>query len=154
MKRRVGACIAITLAAVACGGSTTSITSSTITDVSDVHVFAASVEAAPAAGGLAQVVADLHNASDAKDALVSVSCSCGGTAALFEPGAAKPATSIPLPSQKVVLFGPRGARIELSGLAQPLTVGSTVNLTFSFQTTSPATATAAVQAPGSPSPAT
>ena len=153
MRRRVGACIALTLAAAACGGSTTSSTSSTITDVSDVHVFGASVEAAPAAGGVAQVVADLHNASDAKDALVSVTCSCGGTATLFASGAAKPATSILLPSQKVVLFGPRGARIELSGLAQPLMVGSTVNLTFSFKTTTPATATAAVQAPVSASPA-
>jgi copper(I)-binding protein len=152
MKRRVGACIALTVAA-ACGGSATSSTSPAIADASDVHVFAASVEAAPAAGGVAQVVADLHNASDAKDALVSVSCSCGGTATLFEPSAAKPATSIPLPSQKVVMFGPRGARIELSGLAQPLMAGSTVNLTFSFQTTTPAVATAVVQAPGSPSPA-
>lgn len=154
MKRRVGVCVALTLAAAACGGSTTSATSSAITDVSDVHIFAASVEAAPASGGAAQVVADLHNASNTKDALISVSCSCGGTAMLFQPGATTPATSIALPPQKVVLFGPRGARIELSALAQPLAVGSTVNLTFSFQTATPATATATVQAPGSASPAT
>jgi copper(I)-binding protein len=153
MNRRMVALVAIALAAAACNGSTTSTTSPAITD-SEVHIFAASVEAAPPSGGVAQVVADLHNASDAKDALVSVSCSCGGTATLFEPGATKPATSIALPSQKVVLFGPRGARIELSGLAQPLAVGSTVTLTFSFQTTTPASATAAVQPPGSPSPTT
>ncbi|HEV8089422.1 MAG TPA: copper chaperone PCu(A)C [Actinomycetota bacterium] len=154
MKRRLGAVIALALTAVACGGSATSDTSSAIADVSDVHIFAASVEAPSGVSGIAQVVADLHNASDAKDALVSVSCSCGGTATLFEPGATKPATSIAMPSQKVVLFGPRGARIELSHLPQPLTVGSTVNLTFSFQTASPASATAAVQQPGSLSPAT
>jgi len=154
MRRRVGACIALALAASACSGSTTSSTAPAIVDQSNVHIFAASVEAAPASGGAAQVVADLHNASDAKDALVSVSCSCGGTATLFEPGAAKPASSIALPSQKVVLFGPRGARIELSGLGQPLTVGSTVTLTFSFETTTPASATAVVNAPGSPSAAT
>jgi copper(I)-binding protein len=154
MNRRFVAFIALALAlvAAACGGSMTS-TTPPVTDVSDVHIFAASVEAAPPSGGVVQVVADLHNASDAKDALVSVSCSCGGTATLFEPGATKPATSIALPSQKVVLFGPRGARIELSGLAQPLAVGSTVGLTFSFQTAAPASATAAVQPPGSPSPA-
>jgi len=154
MKLRLGAVIALALTAAACGGSTTSSTSSAIAGDSDVHIFAASVEAASGDSGIAQVVADLHNASDAKDALVSVSCSCGGTATLFEPGATKPATSITLPSQKVVLFGPRGARIELSQLPQPLTVGSTVNLTFSFQTATPASATAAVQQPGSPSPAT
>ena len=148
MKLRLSAVIALALTAAACGGSTTSSTSSAIADVSDVHIFAASVEAASGGSGIAQVVADLHNASDAKDALVSVSCSCGGTATLFEPDATKPATSIALPSQKVVLFGPRGARIELSGLAQPLTVGSTVNLTFSFETTTPASATAAVKAAG------
>ena len=150
MRLRLGAAIALTLTAAACGGSTRS-TSSAIADVSDVHIFAVSVEAP--SGGVAQVVADLHNASDAKDALVSVSCSCGGTAALFEPGATKPAGSIALPPQKVVLFGPRGARIELSQLPQPLTVGATVNLTFSFQTATPASATAAVQEPGTPSPA-
>jgi copper(I)-binding protein len=154
MNRWVVAIVALALGAAACSGSSTSATSSAIADVSDVHIFAANVEAAPPAGGVAQVVADLHNASNAKDALVSVSCSCGGTATLFEPGATKPATSIVLPSQKVVLFGPRGARIELSGLAQPLTVGSTVTLTFSFLTTTPASATAAVEPPGSPSPAT
>ena len=145
MMARVGACIAFALAAAACGGSTTSTTTSAVADTSDVHVFAASVETAPANGDAAQVVADLHNASDTADALVSVSCSCGGTAMLFEPGATKPATSIALPPQKLVLFGPRGARIELSGLAQPLTLGSTVNLTFSFETTTPASATAAVK---------
>lgn len=148
MKLRLSAVIALALTAAACGGSTTSSTSSAIADVSDVHIFAASVEAASGGSGIAQVVADLHNASDTKDALVSVSCSCGGTATLFGPDATKPATSIALPSQKVVLFGPRGARIELSGLAQPLTVGSTVNLTFSFETTTPASATAAVKAAG------
>ena len=151
MKLWLGAAIALTLTAAACGGSTSS-TSSAIADMSDVHIFAASVEAR--SSGVAQVVADLHNASDAKDALVSVSCSCGGTAALFEPSATKAAASIALPPQKVVLFGPRGARIELSQLPQPLAVGATVNLTFSFQTATPASATATVQGPGSPSPAT
>ena len=152
MKLWLGAALVLTLTAAACGGSTRS-TSSAIADVSDVHIFAASVEA-PSGGGDAQVVADLHNASDAKDALVSVSCSCGGTAMLFEPGATEPSASIALPSQKVVLFGPRGARIELSQLPQPLAVGATVSLTFSFQTATAASATAAVQAPGSPSPTT
>ncbi|MFL5790642.1 MAG: copper chaperone PCu(A)C [Actinomycetota bacterium] len=152
--RRLVVFVALGLAAAACGGSTTSSTASAIGDVSDVHIFAASVDAASGSGDVAQVVADLHNASDAKDALVSVSCSCGGTATLFEPGAGSPATSIALPPQKVVLFGPRGARIELSDLAQPLAVGSTVTLTFSFETATPTSATAAVQAPGRPSPAT
>jgi copper(I)-binding protein len=154
MRRCILAVSLATVAAACGGGSTTSSAAPVSTDASDVHVFAASVETAPASGGAAQVVADLHNASDVKDALVSVSCSCGGTATLFEPGSTKPATSIPLPSQKVVLFGPRGVRIELSDLAQPLTVGSTVNLTFAFRTTTPASATAAVQPPGSGSPAT
>jgi copper(I)-binding protein len=158
LRRRVGASSALAFAALvsvgaACGGTTTSNAGSAITDVSDVHIFAASVEA-PASHGVAQVVADLHNASDAKDELVGVSCSCGGTATLFEPGASKPTTAIPLPSQKVVLFGPRGARIQLSDLPSPLTVGSTVQLTFSFATATPTSATAAVQPPGSPSPAT
>jgi len=152
MKRRVGAIIALALTAAACGGSTSS-TSSAIADSSDVHIFAATVEAPSDGGGVAQVVADLHNASDTKDALVSVSCSCGGTATLFEPGGSKPATSITLPPQKVVLFGPRGARIELSQLPQALTLGSTVTLTFSFESATPASAVAAVQQPGSPSPA-
>lgn len=150
--RRLVVFVALGLAAAACGGSTTSSTASAIGDVSDVHIFAASVDAASGSGDVAQVVADLHNASDARDALVSVACSCGGTATLFEPGATKPATSIALPSQKVVLFGPRGTRIELSGVAQPLAAGSTVTLTFSFQTATPATATAAVKPPGSASP--
>ena len=100
------------------------------------------------------MVADLHNAGGSKDALVSVTCDCGGTATLFEPGATKPATSIALPSEKVVLFGPRGARIELSDLPQQLAVGSTVTLTFSFATATPASATAAVERPASPSSAT
>jgi copper(I)-binding protein len=157
-SRRGDASSALALAALvligaACGGSTTSTSGSAITDVSDVHIFAASVEA-PASDGIAQVVADLHNASDTKDELVAVSCSCGGTATLFEPGASKPTTAIALPSQKVVLFGPRGARIQLSDLPSPLTVGSTVQLTFSFATATPTSATAAVQPPGSPSPAT
>jgi len=152
--KRLAALTVLALAAAACGGSTSGTSSpAAITDTSDVHIFAASVEA-PAADGIAQVVADLHNAGDAKDALVSVSCSCGGTATLFEPGATKAATSIALPSQKVVLFGPRGARIELSDLLQPLAAGSTVTLTFSFATTTPASATAAVERPVSPSPAT
>jgi copper(I)-binding protein len=154
MRRRFFACTVLALVAAGCGGGSTTSAASAITDESDVHIFAASIEAAPSKGGVAQVVADLHNASDAKDALVSVACSCGGTATLFEPGATEPATSIPLPSQKVVLFGPRGARIELSGLAQPLTVGSTATLTFSFETTTPASATAAVQPPVSGPPAT
>jgi len=158
MRRRGDASSALALAALvligaACGGSTTSTSGSAITDVSDVHIFAASVEA-PSSDGIAQVVADLHNASDTKDELVAVSCSCGGTATLFEPGASKPTTAIALPSQKVVLFGPRGARIQLSDLPSPLTVGSTVQLTFSFATGTPTSATAAVQPPGSPSPAT
>jgi len=158
MRRWIGPSSAVALAVLvvvgaACGGSTTSSSGSAITDVSDVHIFAASVEA-PASHGIAQVVADLHNASDTKDALVAVSCSCGGTATLFDQGASKPATAIPLPSQKVVLFGPRGARIQLSDLPSPLTVGSTVQLTFSFATATQTTATAAVQPPGSPSPAT
>ena len=157
-SRRGDASSALALAALvligaACGGSTTSTSGSAIADVSDVHIFAASVEA-PASDGIAQVVADLHNASDTKDELVAVSCSCGGTATLFEPGASKPTTAIALPSQKVVLFGPRGARIQLSDLPSPLTVGSTVQLTFSFATATPTSATAAVQPPGSPSPAT
>jgi copper(I)-binding protein len=150
--RRAVPFVVLVLSAAACGGPTTSSAAPAISDVSDVHIFAASVVAASASGDAAQVVADLHNASDTKDALVSVSCSCGGTAMLFEPGATQPATSITLPSQKVVLFGPRGARIQLSGLAQPLAVGTTVNLTFSFQTTSPASATAGVQPPAEPSP--
>ena len=155
MSRRLLAVATLAVVAAACGGgSTSTATAPAITDTSDIHIFAASVEAAPADGGVAQVVAELHNASDAKDALVSVSCNCGGTATLFEPGASKPAASIALPSQKVVLFGPRGARIELSGLAQPLSVGSSVTLTFSFQNATPASATAAVQPPGSPSSAT
>ena len=155
MSRRLLAAVTLAVVAAACGsGSTSTATAPAITDVSDIHIFSASVEAAPAGGGIAQIVADLHNASDANDALVSVSCSCGGTATLFEPGASKQATSIALPSQKVVLFGPRGARIELSGLAQPLSAGSTVTLTFSFQTATPASATAAVQPAGSDSPAT
>jgi copper(I)-binding protein len=153
MRRRVLALTMLALAATACGGGSTTNSTSAIADVSDVHVFAATVEA-PSNDGGAQVVADLHNASDTKDALVSVSCSCGGTATLFEPGATKPATSIAIPAQKVVPFGPKGARIELSGLEQPLAVGSTVNLTFSFQTTTPTSATAAVEPPGSASPAT
>ena len=158
MRRWIGPSSAVALAVLvmvgaACGGPTTSSSGSAITDVSDVHIFAASVEA-PASHGIAQVVADLHNASDTKDALVAVSCSCGGTATLFDQGASKPATAIPLPSQKVVLFGPRGARIQLSDLPSPLTVGSTVQLTFSFATATQTTATAAVQPPGSPSPAT
>jgi copper(I)-binding protein len=158
MRLRLGASSAVALATLAvigaaCGGTTTSNAGSAITDVSDVHIFAASVEA-PASHGIAQVVADLHNASDAKDELVGVSCSCGGSATLFEPGASKPTMAIPLPSQKVVLFGPRGARIQLSDLPSPLTVGSTVQLTFSFATATPTSATAAVQPPGSPSPAT
>jgi copper(I)-binding protein len=148
------ALIVLALAAAACGGSSgTTSPAAGITDSSDVHIFAASVEA-PAANGIAQVVADLHNAGDTKDALVWVSCDCGGTATLFEPGATKPATSIALPSEKVVLFGPRGARIELSDLPQQLAVGSTVTLTFSFATTTPASATAAVERAASPSPAT
>jgi copper(I)-binding protein len=153
MRRPAVAFIVLALTAGACSATTTSSSGSAITDVSEVHIFAASVEA-PASGGIAQVVADLHNASDSKDELVAASCSCGGTATLFEPGATKPTTSIALPSQKVVLFGPRGARIELSDLAQPLTVGSTVTLTFSFATAAPAMATAAVRPSGSPSPAT
>jgi copper(I)-binding protein len=158
MRRRAAAGSALAVAVLvligaACGGSTSSSAGSAITDVSDVHIFAASVEA-PASDGVAQVVADLHNASDTKDELVAVSCSCGGTLTLFEPNASKPTTAISLPPQKVVLFGPRGARIQLSDLPSPLTVGSTVQLTFSFAAATPATATAAVQPPGSPSPAT
>ena len=152
MTPRVGALLVLALVVVACGSTTNSTSPAAITEVSDIHVFSASVQA-PAAGGTAQVVADLHNAADAKDALVSVSCSCGGTAALFEPGATQPSTSIPLPSQKVVLFGPRGVRIELSDTTQPLTVGSTVTLTFSFARATPTSATAEVERPAGPSAA-
>lgn len=154
MSRRLGvAVLVLGLAAAACSETTTSSAPSATTAVSDIHIFAASVEA-PASGGVAQVVADLHNASDAKDELVSVSCSCGGTATLFAPGATKPTNGIPLPSQKVVLFGPRGARIELSDLSPQPAAGSTVQLTFSFAHATPTTATAAVQPAGTPSPTT
>jgi copper(I)-binding protein len=154
MTRRVAvALVLVVVVAAACGGSSSSsFTSPAIADVSDIHVFAASVE--PGSGGVAQVVADLHNAADAKDALVSVSCSCGSTATLYEDGATKPASSIALPSQKVVLFGPKGARIQLTDSAQPLSTLTTVTLTFSFANAQPTTATAAIQAPGSPSPTT
>jgi copper(I)-binding protein len=146
MKPRVGALVVLASIAVACGSTTSSTSPAAITDVSDIHIFAASIEA-PGSDGVAQVVADLHNAADTKDSLVSVSCSCGGTATLYEPGASKPATSIALPSQKVVLFGPRGVRIELTDPSQPLTAGSTVTLTFSFATATPTSAVAAVEPP-------
>jgi len=153
MTSRMVALLVLAIVATACGSTTSSTSPAAIADVSDVHIFAASVEA-PASGGAAQVVADLHNAADTKDSLVAVSCSCGGTATLYEPGATKPATSITLPSQKVVLFGPRGVRIELSDPSQPLTAGSTVTLTFSFATATPASATAAVEGPSKPSSGT
>jgi copper(I)-binding protein len=149
--RRVVVALVIVVGASCGGGSSSPSTPSAIADLSDIHVFAASVE--PGTGGVAQVVADLHNAADAKDALVSVSCSCGGTATLYEDGATKPTSSIALPSQKVVLFGPMGARIQLTDLAQPLSSLTTVDLTFSFTNAAPTSATAAIQAPGSPSPA-
>jgi copper(I)-binding protein len=152
MTRPVAVALVLVFAASCGGGSSSSFTPSSIADISDIHVFAASVE--PGTGGVAQVVADLHNAADAKDALVSVSCSCGGTATLYDEGATKPATSIALPSQKVVLFGPKGARIQLTDLAQPLASLTTVDLTFSFTTAAPTTATAAIQSPESPSAAT
>jgi copper(I)-binding protein len=152
MTRRVAVALVLVVAA-SCGGDSSSpVIPSGIADFSDIHVFAASVE--PGTGGVAQVVADLHNAADTKDALVSVSCSCGGTATLYEEGATKPTTSIALPSQKVALFGPKGARIQLTDLSQPLSSLTTVNLTFSFANAAPTTATAAIQAPGSPSPTT
>src|SRR5262249_19797563 len=94
MTRRLIAAAVLTIVAVACRGSDTPTTSPATADVSDVHTFAASVEAPASNAGVAQVVADLHNAGDAKDELVSVSCSCGGTATLFEPNATKPTTSI------------------------------------------------------------
>jgi len=153
MTLRAGALVVIAIVATACGSTTSTTSPAAITDTSDIHVFSASVEA-PASGGVAQVVADLHNAADTKDGLVSVSCSCGGTVTLYEPGATKPATSIPLPSQKVVLFGPRGVRIELSDPSQPLTAGSTVTLTFSFATATPTSATAAVEGPSKASSGT
>jgi hypothetical protein len=56
----------------------------------------------------------LRIADHAKDALVSVSCSCGGTATLYEEGA-QATTSIALLSQKVALFRPKG-RIQLTDL--------------------------------------
>ena len=148
MTRRVAVALALVFAASCGGGSSSPLAPSPIADDSDIHVFAASVEA----GGVAEVVADLHNAADAKDALVSVSCSCGGTAALYEQGTTKPTSSIALPSQKVVLFGPKGARIQLTDLAQPLSSLTTVDLTFSFANAAPTTATAAIQGAGSPSP--
>jgi copper(I)-binding protein len=152
MTRRVAVALVLVVAASCGGGSSSPFTPSAIADVSDIHVFAASVE--PGTGGVAQVVADLHNAADAKDALVSVSCSCGGTATLYEKGAAKPASSIALPSQKVTLFGPKGARIQLTDLAQPLSSLTTVTLTFSFTTATPTTAIAAIEGSGNTSPAT
>jgi copper(I)-binding protein len=151
MKRRVAVAIVLVFAVSCGGGSSSPYAPSAIADVSDIHVFSASVE--PGTGGVVQVVADLHNAADAKDALVSVSCSCGGTATLYADGATKPTSSIALPSQKVVLFGPKGARIQLTGLAQPLSSLTTVTLTFSFANAAPASATAAIQPPESPSPA-
>jgi copper(I)-binding protein len=150
MTRRVAVALVLMFAASCGGGSSSPLAPSPIADVSDIHVFAASVEAG--AGSVAEVVADLHNAADAKDALVSVSCSCGGTAALYEQGATKPTSSIALPSQKVVLFGPKGARFQLTDLAQPLSSLTTVDLTFSFANAAPTTATAAIQGAGSPSP--
>jgi copper(I)-binding protein len=153
MMRRVVVVLLFVLA-VSCGegSSSPSAPPPSMADVSDIHVFAASVE--PGTGAVAQVVADLHNAADAKDALVSVSCSCGGTAALYEEGTTKPTSSIALPPQKVTLFGPKGARIQLTDLAQPLSSLTTVDLTFSFAHAAPTTATAAIQGPGSPSPTT
>jgi copper(I)-binding protein len=151
MTRRVAVALVLVFAASCGGGSSSPFTPSSIADFSDIHIFSASVE--HGTDGIAQVVADLHNAADAKDALVSVSCSCGGTATLYEAGATKPTSSIALPSQKVVLFGPKGDRIQLTDLAQPLASLTTVELTFSFANAAPTTATAAIQAPGSPSPA-
>jgi copper(I)-binding protein len=152
MTRRAAVALVLVVAVSCGGGSSSPSTPSAIADVSDIHVFAANVEAG--SGGVAQVVADLHNAADAKDALVSVSCSCGGTATLYEEGATEPTTSIALPSQKVVLFGPKGARIQLTDLAQPLSSLTTVELTFSFANAAPTSATAAIEAPGSASPTT
>jgi copper(I)-binding protein len=120
------------LAATACGGSDGSSTSTGGLDEQPpiVHVTGATVT--PAADGTAIVVFGAHNAGAQTDRLLAVVCDCGGTATLLD-AEGEPSDGVPIAPEETVFLGPGSAIVELDGVEGPLTPGSFVGLTVTFE---------------------
>jgi len=137
---RATAIAALLLLTAACGGGTTTTAGRSSTELpSLVHVFSAS--AATAGGGTIVVTMAVHNAASTADRLLSVTCTCSGTAAIVRPSGSGtvPVKAVALPSNEVVLMGPHGPHVVLSGVSPAPPAGSTLTLQLHFAHASPAT---------------
>ena len=88
-------------------------------------------------GSAGQLDTSLHNAGDTPDRLVSITCACAKVVQIHDVGdGGRPGpvvSSVKLPPQQIVFFGPNGMQILLTGLTAPLSRGGTVDLLFSFE---------------------
>ena len=140
MSRRALLAAVLAVLAAACTRGSAATSAPPSIDTSDIHVFSAAVT--PAAGDTALVALALHNAAKKPDRLVSVACSCAASAAIR--GA--PAAGVALPPDKIVILGPGGPRIVLSGLTGPLTPGATATIELTFANAAPTSTVAEVKA--------
>jgi copper(I)-binding protein len=142
MNRRVlGAAMLAVLAvlAVACSGASATSSAPPPIDTSDIHVFSAAVTPGP--DGTAVVALALHNAATKPDRLVRVSCTCATSAQILD----APAAGVVLAPDKIVILGPGGPRIVLSGLTAPLSPGGTATIELTFAKAAPTTTVAEVK---------
>lgn len=137
-RRALGAALFAVLA-VACSGASATSSATPPIDTSDIHVFSAAVTPGP--DGTALVALALHNAARKPDRLVAVSCTCAASAEVR--GA--PAAGVVLAPDKIVILGPGGPRIVLSGLTAPLSPGGTATIELTFANAAPATTVAEVK---------
>jgi len=138
---RTAALAALLLLTAACGGaSSTSPATPSGGIPSIVHVFSAS--ATTASGGTIVVTMAVHNAAATTDRLLSVTCTCSGTASIVKPasgGGTVPVNAVTLPSNDVVLMGPHGPHVVLEGVSPTPPAGSTLTLELHFANATPAT---------------
>jgi copper(I)-binding protein len=139
MNRRLLGAAMLAVLAVACSGASATSSATSPIDTSDIHVFSAAVTPGP--DGTAVVALALHNAAATPDRLVRVSCTCAASAEIL--GA--PAAGVVLAPDKIVILGPGGPRIVLSGLTAPLSPGGTATIELSFAHSAPTTTVAEVK---------
>jgi copper(I)-binding protein len=133
------------VAAVACGGSSSAAGVPTQLP-SIVHVFSSSYDST--GPDRARITMAMHNAATSDDRLESVTCSCMATVRIVAPQPSgvgtDPVRSVDLPPNDVVLMGPHGPHVILTGLTPVPAAGSTITLELHFAHATPATTVVAV----------
>lgn len=115
----------------ACGGGGTTSSSTGLAGLPpEVHVIAATVT--PSGEGTAVVAFAAHNAGSATDRLTGVTCECGGSATILQ-GGSTAVDGIDIAPDENHIFEPGGDVVNLQGLTAPLTSGTYVGLTLTFQ---------------------